>query len=88
MPYTAQSMAYAEAEPKRVSQKAFNESMLSKAVAIGENHEMTNGQDYGQAKSGSNSKSMCGCSLAWFRTSACHVDDPGSNPGNRTIIRV
>ena len=40
----------------------------------------------------------CGCSLAmgkadisvifpleWFRTSACHVDDPGSNPGNRTI---
>ena len=25
-----------------------------------------------------------GCSLAWFRTSACHVDDPGSNPGNRT----
>ena len=27
-----------------------------------------------------------GCSLAWFRTSACHVDDPGSNPGNRTIV--
>src|SRR3990170_5298948 len=25
-----------------------------------------------------------GCSLAWFRTSACHVDDPGSNPGDRT----
>ncbi len=25
-----------------------------------------------------------GRSLAWFRTSACHVDDPGSNPGDRT----
>jgi hypothetical protein len=23
-------------------------------------------------------------SLEWFRTSACHVDDPGSNPGDRT----
>jgi hypothetical protein len=29
-------------------------------------------------------QSRSGCSLAWFRTSACHVDDPGSNPGNRT----
>src|SRR3990170_1437792 len=29
-------------------------------------------------------KHACGCSLAWFRTSACHVDDPGSNPGDRT----
>ena len=29
-----------------------------------------------------------GCSLAWFRTSACHVDDPGSNPGNRTILSI
>src|SRR3972149_3173931 len=28
----------------------------------------------------------CGRSLVWFRTSACHVDDPGSNPGDRTIF--
>ena len=26
----------------------------------------------------------CGHSLVWFRTSACHADDPGSNPGDRT----
>ena len=26
----------------------------------------------------------CGRSLAWSRTSACHADDPGSNPGGRT----
>jgi|YelNatPaOPRAMG01_1025707.scaffolds.fasta_scaffold05984_3 hypothetical protein len=25
-----------------------------------------------------------GRSLAWSRTSACHADDPGSNPGGRT----
>ena len=25
-----------------------------------------------------------GRSLAWTRTSACHADDPGSNPGGRT----
>jgi hypothetical protein len=29
-----------------------------------------------------------GRSLAWFRTSACHVDDPGSNPGDRTLLRL
>jgi hypothetical protein len=40
----------------------------------------------GQKEISSNSKNECGCSLAWFRTSACHVDDPGSNPGNRTKI--
>ena len=33
---------------------------------------------------GSESLNLCGCSLAWFRTSACHVENPGSNPGNRT----
>ncbi len=26
-----------------------------------------------------------GRSLAWTRTSACHADDPGSNPGGRTF---
>ena len=29
-------------------------------------------------------KKASGRSLVWFRTSACHVDDPGSNPGDRT----
>jgi hypothetical protein len=29
-----------------------------------------------------------GCSLVWSRTSACHADDPGSNPGNRTINNI
>ena len=32
-----------------------------------------------------NQQTEGGRSLAWFRTSACHVDDPGSNPGDRTI---
>ncbi len=27
---------------------------------------------------------MCGRSLVWSRTSACHADDPGSNLGDRT----
>ena len=27
---------------------------------------------------------LCGRSLAWSRTSACHADDPGSNLGDRT----
>jgi hypothetical protein len=40
--------------------------------------------DLDNLKSSSNSKNECGRSLAWFRTSACHVDDPGSNPGDRT----
>ena len=30
------------------------------------------------------SKNLCGRSLAWSRTSACHADDPGSNLGDRT----
>ncbi len=55
------------------------------ALAIGENYHQTNGQVHGQNGNSSNSGTESGCSLAWFRTSACHVDDPGSNPGNRTI---
>ncbi len=31
-----------------------------------------------------NRKLSGGRSLAWTRTSACHADDPGSNPGGRT----
>ena len=27
-----------------------------------------------------------GRSLVWFRTSACHADDPGSNLGGRTTL--
>jgi hypothetical protein len=27
-----------------------------------------------------------GRSLVWFRTSACHADDPGSNLGDRTNL--
>ena len=27
-----------------------------------------------------------GRSLAWFRTSACHAEDPGSNPGDRISV--
>ena len=33
-------------------------------------------------------ENTCGRSLAWFRTSACHAEDPGSNPGGRTIVQI
>jgi hypothetical protein len=39
-------------------------------------------------KLGSKSQTRSGRSLAWFRTSACHVDDPGSNPGDRIPLPV
>ena len=29
----------------------------------------------------------CGVSPAWFKTLACHVRDPGSNPGRRISNR-
>ncbi len=82
--YCSQTIAYAEEELKKSIQKPFNQSSASMALAIGENHHLTNGQVIGQAGNSSNSGIESGCSLAWFRTSACHVDDPGSNPGNRT----
>jgi hypothetical protein len=73
---------------KRVGQKPFNESVASKAIAAGINHEVDpNGQSNGLLETGSENEKKCGNSLAWFRTSACHVDDPGSNPGYRTIIQ-
>ena len=33
-------------------------------------------------------KIIGGRSLAWSRTSACHAEDPGSNPGGRTIVGI
>jgi hypothetical protein len=84
--YCNQSVAYAMSQLS-LGQKPLIESVSSKAVAIGENLRPDQiGQVKGQIESGSNSENECGCSLAWFRTSACHVDDPGSNPGNRTTF--
>jgi hypothetical protein len=34
------------------------------------------------------SSTVCGRSLVWSRTSACHADDPGSNLGDRTMLSV
>ena len=60
--------------------------MLSKGLTAEEKPTPDqNGQANGHQENSSNQQTECGCSLAWFRTSACHVDDPGSNPGNRTI---
>ncbi len=81
--YCNQSLVYAESQ-LRLAQKPLIESVACKAIAIGENHNLTNGQVSGQTETSSNARTESGCSLAWFRTSACHVDDPGSNPGNRT----
>ena len=33
-------------------------------------------------------RDTCGYSLVWFRTSACHADDPGSNPGGRITLEA
>jgi hypothetical protein len=48
--------------------------------------ECSSGLDLKLKESGSKSQNTSGRSLAWFRTSACHVDDPGSNPGDRTTL--
>ena len=83
--YCNQSIAYAESQ-LTLGQKPLIESVPSMALAIGENLKTDqNGQVEGHLELSSNLRTKCGCSLAWFRTSACHVDDPGSNPGNRTI---
>jgi hypothetical protein len=85
--YCSQSISFAEAELQKVGQKPLIESVTSKAIATGENLKPDQeGQVSGQLGTGTELQDECGCSLAWFRTSACHVDDPGSNPGNRTII--
>jgi hypothetical protein len=87
--YCSQSISYAQSELTKKGQKPLIESVASKAIEIGETCSPDqNGQANGQKENCSNSKNKCGCSLAWFRTSACHVDDPGSNPGNRTKIQV
>ena len=44
----------------------------------------SSGLDLKLQELGSKSQLESGRSLVWFRTSACHVDDPGSNPGDRT----
>ena len=86
--YCSQTIPYAKIQLS-LGQKALIDSVASKAIENGEKPRADqNGQVMGQAESGANSKNECGCSLAWFRTSACHVDDPGSNPGNRTKIQL
>ena len=87
--YCNQTRECAESELNKAGQKPLIESTPSMALAIGEKPTPDqNGQVHGQTEKSSNSKTECGCSLAWFRTSACHVDDPGSNPGNRTTIHL
>ena len=65
--YCTQSIAYAEAQLNRELQKPLIESTPSMALAIGEKPTPDqNGQVYGQTEKSSNSKTECGCSLAWF----------------------
>jgi hypothetical protein len=64
--YCTQTLTYAESQLKLV-QKPFNESVASKAIATAENHKPDqHGQMDGQAESGANKQTKCGCSLAWF----------------------
>lgn len=65
--YHQQTREYAETQAEKAGQKPFNQSVSSKAVAIGEKPitDQT-GQVKGQEESGSNLKNECGCSLAWF----------------------
>ena len=82
--YCNQSIAYAQSQ-LTLGQKPLIESVPSMALAIGENLKTDqHSQAKGQVELSSNSRTECGCSLAWFRTSACHAGDPGSNPGGRT----
>ena len=85
--YCGQSIPFAKSQLS-LGQKALIESMSSKAIETEENLcSDQKGQAQGQVENSSNmQQTECGCSLAWFRTSACHVDDPGSNPGNRTTF--
>jgi hypothetical protein len=71
---------------KGVTIDQYNQKPTKTACSsIDQNYRNSNNiVDLDTLKSSSNSKNECGRSLAWFRTSACHVDDPGSNPGDRT----
>ena len=87
--YCSQSLEYVKAQLGKDVQKPFNDRIASKAIEIGEKDNDQLGHKIGLVELSSNQVNKpaieSGCSLAWFRTSACHVDDPGSNPGNRTI---
>jgi hypothetical protein len=90
--YCNQTKEYAESQ-LILGQKPLIESVASKAIAIGENlspdqYGQVNVQIGNSSNLANKHETECGCSLAWFRTSACHVDDPGSNPGNRTIFSI
>jgi hypothetical protein len=61
----SQSISYGQFQ-LILGQKPFNESIASKAVATGENHNLTSCQVNGLVESGSKSENECGCSLAWF----------------------
>jgi hypothetical protein len=68
--YCKQSVAYAEAEVKRLGQKDLCESLSSKAIAVGEkaNIDQNNvrADHNGQIEISSNSRNESGRSLAWF----------------------
>ena len=53
--------------------KMYLKAALEKKI----NNKVTYGQQYPRLE-------LCGRSLVWSRTSACHADDPGSNLGDRT----
>ena len=89
--YHPQSREYALCQIDKVNVENFKtvNSTFKDSEADHNNTEIkakcSSGLDLELKDSSTKLENQGGCSLAWFRTSACHVDDPGSNPGNRTI---
>jgi hypothetical protein len=75
--YHQQSKAHVETQLKNIKAENFNKQKSKSNCG----HQECSSFQENKPESSLNSS---GRSLAWFRTSACHVDDPGSNPGDRT----
>jgi hypothetical protein len=85
-PNTGKSKFYYHPQSKEyaISQLENNKKGEILSVQRSSIEKCSNGLDLKLQELGSKSQNTSGRSLAWFRTSACHVDDPGSNPGDRT----
>ena len=59
-------------------------TLMTDEKSVSKNKTVSKNLKVNKTDSDSISQFTCGRSLAWTRTSACHADDPGSNPGDRT----
>ena len=73
-------------EQRHSSKHALNTSWRKTALAFSENLNNNAGILHLHKVVDRPEACMCGRSLVWSRTSACHADDPGSNLGDRTKL--